>query len=285
MRAKDTSARGTCRDKYLDCRRNEIDRHCPELDWQAKLTLCQLQVYRAGGECIIAEKCKDIGPSDNSSTFQTKLLNIEQVMKEFFFNQILLFLSCFFASTTSLNARSLSAAVCIDPCEKQPLRTECPGEEYSETTYPVSDYRYYSLDGECYSYVYSFCANDPNDSKLYYTQTQCEEVCLGITTTTSTATTTMRRISTTTTMRPNKMFQPRFMTPVEVAEQRRLIAYYKGKVAIEKAKLASAQAILSAKQRHFDVMDNARSKALKNLQESQQAEVNAQLMYDSFSQC
>ncbi|KAI1709734.1 hypothetical protein DdX_11126 [Ditylenchus destructor] len=53
---------GQCRDEYFDCRRNEAEKHCPFLknDWKAQLTLCQLTVYRAGGECTVNEKCGSI---------------------------------------------------------------------------------------------------------------------------------------------------------------------------------------------------------------------------------
>ncbi|KAI1717456.1 hypothetical protein Ddc_09890 [Ditylenchus destructor] len=53
---------GPCRDKYFECRKEEAEQHCPFLkgDWRAQLTLCQLTVYRVGGECTVNEKCDSI---------------------------------------------------------------------------------------------------------------------------------------------------------------------------------------------------------------------------------
>ncbi|KAI1711927.1 hypothetical protein DdX_09888 [Ditylenchus destructor] len=51
---------GACREKYFNCRMEEVQKACgneSKLSWRAKYTLCELIVYRVGGECTVHERC------------------------------------------------------------------------------------------------------------------------------------------------------------------------------------------------------------------------------------
>ncbi|KAI1709814.1 hypothetical protein DdX_11210 [Ditylenchus destructor] len=75
----DTKNKDMCHDKYFACRKWQMSEHCPGLmkDWRVRLTLCQIQAFRAGTKCPNVEKCKksEIKNKANRSHF-AQIINI-----------------------------------------------------------------------------------------------------------------------------------------------------------------------------------------------------------------
>ncbi|KAI1717474.1 hypothetical protein Ddc_09909 [Ditylenchus destructor] len=75
----DTRTKDMCHDKFFACRNWQLSQHCPDLmkNWRARLTLCQIQAFRAGTKCTTIEKCKksEFNNKANRSYF-AQIINI-----------------------------------------------------------------------------------------------------------------------------------------------------------------------------------------------------------------
>ncbi|CAI5451245.1 unnamed protein product [Caenorhabditis angaria] len=66
----------------------------------------------------------------------------------------------------------------VDPCKRQPFRGRCPslnGEAPKRSQFVL---RYYLRNGECVSYPYGHCAQDPSEPTLYRYKEECEDACI-----------------------------------------------------------------------------------------------------------